>query len=86
MAIDYNGTLGTEGVKGLCRGLRTNGTLKQLHLCYTNMDSQAGIFLNIRRFGIVVKVYLSLRNGTIRFAPEFILEPNHTDTDWKSIG
>lgn len=40
--LDYNGTLGTDGVRGLCRGLRTNCTLKQLHLCYVQMTSEAG--------------------------------------------
>jgi hypothetical protein len=30
LKLDYNSTLGTEGVIELCKGLRTNATLKQV--------------------------------------------------------
>jgi hypothetical protein len=30
LKLDYNTTLGDEGVANLCRGLRTNSTLKQV--------------------------------------------------------
>lgn len=33
LKLDYNTTLGDEGCANLCRGLRTNGTLKQVR-CY----------------------------------------------------
>ena len=40
--LDYNRDLGTEGVAALCKGLRTNSSLKQLHLPYCNLDSAVG--------------------------------------------
>lgn len=42
LKLDYNPSLGSEGTAALCRGLRTNSTLKQLHLPYCNLDSDAG--------------------------------------------
>eukprot|EP00607_Mallomonas_marina_P008643 CAMPEP_0182423638 /NCGR_PEP_ID=MMETSP1167-20130531/9711_1 /TAXON_ID=2988 /ORGANISM="Mallomonas Sp, Strain CCMP3275" /LENGTH=330 /DNA_ID=CAMNT_0024602809 /DNA_START=71 /DNA_END=1063 /DNA_ORIENTATION=- len=46
LKLDYNITLGTDGVINLCRGLRTNGTLKQLHLCYCDINHEAGSALS----------------------------------------
>lgn len=34
LKLDYNSTLGTEGVIELCKGLRTNATLKQVVTIY----------------------------------------------------
>jgi Ran GTPase-activating protein (RanGAP) involved in mRNA processing and transport len=34
------------GVLNLCRGLRTNSTLKQLHMCYCDITSDAGVALS----------------------------------------
>lgn len=34
LKLDYNASLGAEGVINLCRGLRTNISLKQLHMQY----------------------------------------------------
>lgn len=42
LKLDYNPSLRSEGVAALCRGLRTNSTLKQLHLPYCNLDADAG--------------------------------------------
>ena len=42
LKLDYNNSLGSEGVVALCRGLRTNSTLKQLHLPYCNIDADGG--------------------------------------------
>lgn len=42
LKLDYNGTLGDEGVINLCKGLRTNVTLKQLHLQFCNITHQSG--------------------------------------------
>lgn len=42
LKLDYNPTLGTEGCIALCQGLRTNTSLKQLHLCYCGIDAGAG--------------------------------------------
>lgn len=42
LKLDYNPTLGDEGVINLCRGLRTNSTLKQLHLQFCNITSKSG--------------------------------------------
>jgi hypothetical protein len=33
LKLDYNTTLGDEGIVNLCRGLRTNATLKQVFTC-----------------------------------------------------
>ena len=40
--LDYNMTLGSEGVAALSQGLRTNSTLKKLSLRYCKLDSDAG--------------------------------------------
>lgn len=45
LKLDYNPTLGDEGVINLCKGLRTNATLKQLHLQFCNLTSAAGPYL-----------------------------------------
>mmetsp|Transcript_11018 Transcript_11018/g.18485 ORF Transcript_11018/g.18485 Transcript_11018/m.18485 type:complete len:341 (+) Transcript_11018:53-1075(+) len=42
LKLDYNGSLGDEGIVNLCRGLRTNQSLKQLHLQFCNITSAAG--------------------------------------------
>jgi hypothetical protein len=42
LKLDYNPTLGDEGVINLCKGLRTNATLKQLHLQFCNITSKSG--------------------------------------------
>lgn len=42
LRLDYNQGLGSEGVRALCRGLRTNSTLKQLHLPYCAIDEGGG--------------------------------------------
>lgn len=46
LKLDYNSTLGTQGVANLCCGLRTNISLKQLHLQFCNMTSDAGPHLS----------------------------------------
>ena len=42
LKLDYNSSLGSDGCRALCQGLRTNATLKQLHLCYCGLDEDAG--------------------------------------------
>jgi hypothetical protein len=42
LKLDYNPTLGDEGVINLCKGLRTNSTLKQLHIQFCNVSSKSG--------------------------------------------
>jgi hypothetical protein len=42
LKLDYNRGIGTQGAVNLLRGLRTNVTLKQLHLCYCNIEKEAG--------------------------------------------
>lgn len=42
LKLDYNRSIGTQGAINLLRGLRTNMTLKQLHLCYCNIEKDAG--------------------------------------------
>lgn len=42
LKLDYNPSLGSEGAAALCRGLRTNATLKQLHLPYCDLGMDAG--------------------------------------------
>lgn len=45
LKLDYNGTLGSEGLSNLCRGLRTNISMKQLHLQYCKIDEEGGRYL-----------------------------------------
>eukprot|EP01038_Epipyxis_sp_PR26KG_P014261 gene14261-19135_t len=42
LKLDYNSTLGVEGIANLCRGLRTNITLKQLHVQFCNITAEGG--------------------------------------------
>lgn len=42
LKLDYNPDIGTEGCANLCRGLRTNIALKQLHLQFCNLTPDAG--------------------------------------------
>ncbi|CAM9971492.1 unnamed protein product, partial [Choristocarpus tenellus] len=42
LKLDYNLSLGSEGVAALCRGLRTNSSLKQLHLPYCSLGGDSG--------------------------------------------
>jgi hypothetical protein len=42
LKLDYNATIGDDGVLNLCKGLRTNMTLKQLHLQFCNITSASG--------------------------------------------
>ena len=42
LKLDYNGTIGSQGVIELCNGLRTNSSLKNIHLSYCNIDEEAG--------------------------------------------
>jgi len=46
LKLDYNTTLGTAGVEYLCRGLRTNISLRQLHLAYCDIQADAGKYLS----------------------------------------
>jgi len=42
LRLDYNPPMGADGVANLCRGLRTNMTLKQLHLNFCELPAAAG--------------------------------------------
>ena len=42
LKLDYNACLGAEGVISLCRGLRTNISLMELHLAYCMITYEAG--------------------------------------------
>jgi hypothetical protein len=42
LKLDYNVSIGGEGAINVCRGLRTNMTLIQLHLSYCNITQEAG--------------------------------------------
>ena len=45
LKLDYNSSLGDEGLDFLCKGLRTNISLKQLHLQCCKLTSDAGVSL-----------------------------------------
>ena len=40
LQLNFNTSLGDEGVINLCQGLRTNGTLKQLHLEFCSITAE----------------------------------------------
>lgn len=42
LKLDYNSTIGDEGLEMLCKGLRTNITLKQLHLQFCRLTYLSG--------------------------------------------
>ena len=42
LVMDFNRTLGSNGVEALCRGLATNSTLKKLSLKHCNIDENGG--------------------------------------------
>ena len=45
LCLDFNSKLGSNGVASLCRGLRTNSTLKKLSLKHCSIDGTGGISL-----------------------------------------
>jgi len=45
LRLDYNELVGQEGVHNICRGLRSNVSLKQLHLAYCDVGPEAGASL-----------------------------------------
>lgn len=42
LKLDYNSSLGDDGAGALCWGLRTNSSLKYLHLPYCNLGAESG--------------------------------------------
>jgi hypothetical protein len=42
LKLDYNMSIGTHGCAELCRGLRTNSTLKQLHISFCGITEGGG--------------------------------------------
>eukprot|EP00605_Chrysophyceae_sp_TOSAG23-4_P001700 GSChrysophyteH1.ASY1.ANO1.1869.1 assembled CDS len=40
--LDYNGQIGSLGVQNLCRGMRTNYSLRNLSMQYCQIDAEAG--------------------------------------------
>ena len=42
LKLDYNVSIGAEGVVNLCKGLRTNISLMELHLSYCQVTHEAG--------------------------------------------
>jgi hypothetical protein len=42
LLLDYNDTIASPGVKALCRGLRSNSTLKRLSLSHCAIDEAGG--------------------------------------------
>ena len=38
LILDFNSGLGSEGIKNLCRGLRTNSTLERLSARHCGID------------------------------------------------
>jgi hypothetical protein len=45
LKLDYNSTIGCDGVEALCLGLRSNTVLKQLHLPYCNIGPRGALAL-----------------------------------------
>jgi Leucine Rich repeat len=45
LKLDCNTTFGAGGVQNLCNGLRTNISLKQLHMMFCGITHEAGIYL-----------------------------------------
>jgi hypothetical protein len=46
LKLDYNTTMGALGVEYLCRGLRTNTVVKQLHLAHCKLPAESCAFLS----------------------------------------
>ncbi len=42
LVLDFNNTLGSEGLEALCKGLKTNSTLKKLSVKYCSIDKNGG--------------------------------------------
>ena len=42
LKLDYNHTLGTKGIANLCKGLRSNSTLRELHVQYCQIHGAEG--------------------------------------------
>jgi hypothetical protein len=57
LILDFNLTLGSDGLAALCKGLKTNSTLKKLSVRYCNIDEcggkPLGEILRFKRTGLI---------------------------------
>ncbi|KAJ8606000.1 hypothetical protein CTAYLR_010125 [Chrysophaeum taylorii] len=66
LKLDYNYTLGSEGVAALCQGLRTNSSLRQLHLPYCNIGPEGGAPLGeMLSYRLTALVLLNLQGNQL---------------------
>ncbi|KAL7437548.1 hypothetical protein ACHAXH_003179 [Discostella pseudostelligera] len=66
LVLDFNKTLGSDGVEALCKGLKTNSTLKKLSLRYCGMDKRGGkAIADVLRFKKTALVFLDLSNNQL---------------------
>jgi Ran GTPase-activating protein (RanGAP) involved in mRNA processing and transport len=45
LKLDFNTQLGNQGIANLCRGLRTNSTLYQLHVKFCGITAEGGQYI-----------------------------------------
>lgn len=66
LVLDFNKTLGSDGVEALCKGLKTNSTLKKLSLRYCGMDKRSGKpIADVLRFKRTALIFLELSNNQL---------------------
>lgn len=57
LVLDFNNTLGSEGIVAMCKGLSTNSTLKKLSLKHCGIDEEGGKplaqMLLFKRLGLI---------------------------------
>ena len=67
LILDFNQTLGSDGLAALCKGLTTNSTLKKLSVRYCNIDERGGKpvgeILRYKRTGLISLDLTSNRLG-----------------------
>lgn len=66
LILDFNKTLGSQGVEALCKGVNTNSTLKKLSLRYCGIDKNGGKPLTgVLRFKKTALIFLDLSNNQL---------------------
>lgn len=66
LVLDFNKTLGSEGLEALCKGLKTNATLKKLSVKYCSIDKNGGKSIaDLLRFKKTSLLFLDVSNNQL---------------------
>ena len=66
LVLDFNKTLGSDGIAALCKGLKTNSTLKKLSVRHCSIDKRGGIPLaDVLCFKKTALIFLDLSSNQL---------------------